>query len=104
MKRIFIGLILLCTVGCNNSPTKSDERLPAPIFLTTPADTSLIEKGIDADDSGNFIQLDWEPGDASNPPLRYRIYRKAEDEDSFKELGAGLSGNQTTFTDTIGSN
>ncbi len=92
---------VLSLLSCKSNPTGSEERLPAPILLPNPADTSLVEVGIDAVDFGDYIRLDWQAGDKQTPS-EYNIYRRKDgDEPSFTLLGA-VGGNQTSIIDSSG--
>ncbi len=89
----------VAVLSCADGPTGTEERLPRPVLLPTPPDTSLTEEGIDAVDIGDYIQLDWRPGD-KQLPAEYKIYRKQDgEEQDFILLGA-VGGNQTTVIDS----
>jgi hypothetical protein len=92
--------LLIIGSGCNRSPVNPGPSLPAPVLIQSPADTSLIEIGIDAVESGDFIRLDWQPGD-KELPINYRIYR-TEAIDSGFVLTAAVSGRATSYLDSLG--
>lgn len=91
---------LIISSGCKRSPVDPEPSLPAPVLIQSPADTSMIEIGIDAVESGDFIQIDWQSGDQQRP-RSYRIYR-TEAIDSGFVLAAEASGTVTSYLDSLG--
>lgn len=92
--------MLAAISGCSTSPVENIEKLPAPLLLPAPPDTALIEQGIDAVESGDFIQLDWRAGD-EREPFRYRIYRGLSTDDEYT-LIAEVGGKIETYIDSVG--
>ncbi|RME00371.1 MAG: hypothetical protein D6814_03635 [Calditrichaeota bacterium] len=60
----------------------------------------MIEIGIDAVESGDYIQLDWQTS-GTQKPENFRIYRREGKSEDFVQI-AQVSGNKTTFLDSSG--
>lgn len=98
---VCLGLLIAGQMlGCSKSPTDNGDLLPAPRLLQNPADTAMVEVGIDAVENSNAIQLDWQPGD-DQKPAGYRLYRRDGQNGQFA-LVVSLSRNTTTYLDTTG--
>ncbi len=83
---------LLLLTFCRKQATDSRPLLPVPVIISSPADTLVIERGIDAVPELNAIQVDWQP----RPEYAgYELYRRSENETKFSLLGS--------FTDTDSS-
>ncbi len=74
---------LLLLTFCRKQATDSQPLLPIPIFISSPADTLVIERGIDAVPDLNAIQVDWQ----IMPEYKgYELFRRSVDETKFSLL------------------
>jgi hypothetical protein len=72
--------VISSIIACSKQPTNDQPLLPAPVLISSPADTLVIERGIDAIPDADAIQVDWELNTAF---AGYELYRAKQDEGTF---------------------
>jgi len=97
LKCIFV-LFLLDVLLLSNCKKNADNPVPipeAPVILSSPPDTVLTEKGIDAIPDNNAIQIQWELDSIFNG---YRLYKKSQKDEIFS-LAADLGEADSLYID-----
>lgn len=96
----FFSLIFIFNftiLSCDKSVSTSGNKPSTVIFVTKTADTSVVERGIDAVPDGNRIRIEW----FQNPEEeveRYNIYRSEENNDDFSLISNTID---TVYEDMV---
>jgi len=86
-------LILNFTIlTCDKSVSTTGKKPSSVVFINKTADTSLVERGIDAVPDGNKIRLEWFQNSEEEVD-RYKIYRSEKREENYSLI--------TTTADTV---
>jgi len=82
--------------GCKKNAENPASILEAPVILSSPSDTVLTERGIDAIPEKNAIQIQWELDSIFHG---YKLYKKSQDEETFSLLSE-LGSSDSVYIDT----
>lgn len=97
--KIICNIFLFCAIlfsYCKKNAENPAPVLEAPVILSSPPDTLLTERGIDAIPDKDAIQIQWE----LDPIFHgYKLYKKSQEEESFSLL-AELGPSDSIFIDT----
>lgn len=84
-------------LSCDKSVSTSGNKPSTVIFVTKTADTSVVERGIDAVPDGNRIRIEWLLN-TEEEVERYNIYRSEEDKDKFTLISTTVD---TVYEDMV---
>jgi len=96
----FFSLIFILNftiLNCDKSVSTSGKKPSSVEFFSKTADTSVVERGIDAVPDGNRIRIEWFPN-TEEEIERYNIYRSEEDNENFSLI---YTTGDTTYEDEV---
>lgn len=82
-KLISILIIALFLPGCSKKSTEPEIKGEGPKLLAAPAETDVLERGIDAIPEQDAIQIQWELGSEFKG---FKLYKRSQSETEFKQI------------------
>jgi len=92
---IYSLAVFILVIYCSKQIDKPENLVQAPILLSSPPDTLVNERGIDAVPEDDAIRVEWINEDRF---VKYTLYRKSEDEEDFSLL-ANATENDSFIVD-----
>lgn len=89
-------MLFFLLLFCRKQATDVEPIVEIPFIIPTPADTAVVERGLDAVPELDAIQIEWQ---RSSQYQGCKIYRRCEDEDEFRVV-ARMGVNDSLFLDS----